>query len=357
MATPGFYNENINRDYPFIYQETGTLPEACFADFGCILGVDAEFEEGTHNVYLSRMQRLGNYVEIEFTTDAPGLLDQVLVFRRQLDDSNYTTSYAEAVSEDDPARSRIECSACSPDSVDCDDLDAPPCHGDPSWSGYLVTGKMSAIRDFLTACAPDECNPEVTVCTWEGEIPVEPSLITNLSQSYIRSMTVANSERTRASSPAECRDYCWPFTQEEHYLQCECVTGGIRFKEGYNTCITQDALENTITINACAGGGEGVACEDVKVTEDEAPPTGRNTLDGALKCDEIIRTINGVGKRFFEITGGTGVTITPVPDENKIIVDINLKTLAICPDLREQSSTAPEESSVGPCACGPAEEE
>src|SRR5687767_1892881 len=108
MAAPGWYNENLNRDYPFIYGETGTLPEWLVADFGCIMGNYAGYIEGEHTVYLSRVRRLGSLVEIEFTSDAPGLLEYVLVFRRNLDDLRYTTNYVNAVHIDDPGRSLID---------------------------------------------------------------------------------------------------------------------------------------------------------------------------------------------------------------------------------------------------------
>jgi hypothetical protein len=363
MARPGFYNDNINRSYPFIHGQTAGLTTFAVADTGHVMGADSEFIEGTHRVYLSRIRRAQNTIEFEFRSDAPGLLTKVLFFTRQVTDPDYTTSYSSAIEESElDDLSPISCIAdCNVDSEDSEcsynpvEPD-PECHGDSAWTGFLVTGDLQELVNYLDDCELIECpGIDITICTFEEDVPIEPSLIQNLSGNYVRSINVANAERTRANTATECREYCWPFPLTDHYVACECLIGGVRFKEGYNACIVQDTLDNTITINACVGGGEGEPCSDVLLTDEEGPPDGRTTLDGAIKCDEVVRSINGVGKRFFEILGGAGVTVTSVPDEHKVIIDINLHTLAICPDFRDQSSINPIESSESSCQCGPEE--
>jgi hypothetical protein len=346
---PSFYNDNINRDYPFLHEQTGGLPDYAIADFGCIMGAESGYRAGVDTVNLSRIRSVGGYVEYEFTTTAPGLEGKVLRFVRAVSDEDYITDYAESIDEN--TDSTIDCS------INCESCNPTPdedCANDNPWTGYLVTGKVAKLAQWLPECTPIDCEEgSRVVCVFTGTVPVEPSLIQSLSGSYARSLNVANADRTRASAPQECKDYCWPFDIQDHYTACACVIGNIRFVEGYNACISQSDLDNTITINACVGGGAGEPCTPPLVTDDEAPPEGRQTLDGALKCDEVIRTINGVGDRFFEIVGGTGVVITPVPEENKVIVDINLQTLALCADIREQSSLVSESSSIGDCDCGP----
>lgn len=345
---PGFYNDNINRDYPFIHLTTGTLPDSAVADFGCIMGAGSGFIEGEHTVKLYRIRRLDTVVEYEFTCDAPGLTDYVLRFTADTSDELYTTIHAVAVLAADT--SAIDCALdCA---VSCALPDETTCSGDHVWSGFLVIGKITELIAVLTHTTSVCGETTLDLYSKTFNIGVEPSVIVNISGSYVRSLSVANAERTRATAPEFCREYCWPFPLKDHYVNCECVTGPIRFVEGYNTCIVQNDLENSITINACLGGGKGEPCTEVPIFADEEPPTGRTTLNGALKCSEIIKTINGVGQRFFELLGGSGVTVTSVPEANKIIVDVNLHTLAVCTGDRDQSSVSSTAPNMDECSCG-----
>ena len=351
MARPGFYNENMNRDYPFLHLQSDGIPDSAICDFGCVMGIESGFIAGTHTVWLSRIRSINNLVEFEFQTDAPGLAGKVLRFTRNLTDPKYETSYEDAVEASQ--LSMLDCAEdCS--SIYCDEEPEPPCHGTADWYGFLVTGDLETLVDTLP-CTEVDCDDWIwNNCEQTYDIPVEPSLIQSIAGSFVRTINIANADRTRADAPEDCRDYCWPFPVEEHYVRCECVVGDVRIQAGYNACIEVDELENSITISACLGGGEGEPCEEVKVTDDEDAPDGRTTLDGALRCDEIVRSINGIGRRFFEILGGQGVVVTSLPEEHRVVVDINLQTLSICTDYRLQSSLISESSEVGECDCGPA---
>jgi hypothetical protein len=182
-----------------------------------------------------------------------------------------------------------------------------------------------------------------------GEFVVEPGTIQNLSGAYVRTVNVANAERTRSTKPEECRDHCWPFPLKEHYIACTCLEGVIRLKPGYNTNIYQEAYNNRLVLEAEVDAGEGPACGPTPLFDDEEPPRDRTTLDGGLSCGEVIRSINGVGKRFFEIAGGAGILITSVPEKNKIIVDVDMHNMAICADLPDQESLGSVSSSESSC--------
>lgn len=193
-----------------------------------------------------------------------------------------------------------------------------------------------------------------TTCdSFGGPFLVEPSQTQNVDGGYVRMINVANASGVVATAPDECRDFCWPTPVAEHCVLCECLIGDIRIKEGYNACIEQRAAENTIVINGCLGGGAGEPCEAVPTCPDVEPPAGRTHLDGSLGCDEVIRSINGVGGPFFLILGGHGVIVTPVPDKNTIVVDVNLLDMALCPDYQAADSLSDPEVDPDPCACGP----
>jgi len=200
--------------------------------------------------------------------------------------------------------------------------------------------------------------PEVISSQLDGPAYVEPSRTKNLDGSYVRSISLVNADRTRATSPSGCRDYCWPFDIEEHYVRCECVAGNVSFLGGCNASIRIDIGQNALIIDGdLDSGGESCGCENPAITLAEAPPVGRTTLDGAPDCNEVVRSINGVGGRFLKILGGRGVIVTDIPEQNRVIVDVGLHNLALCPELPADELVDCIPPSSDDCDCGPAEGE
>ena len=192
----------------------------------------------------------------------------------------------------------------------------------------------------------------VTIDSIDGPAYVEPTRTKNLNGAYVRSFAVANADRTRATTADGCRDLCWPFDLQDHYVACECVASDVRFTAGYNTNLRVEPDNNAVIIDAEVGAGS-FDCTDVAVFPGESAPGGLTTLDGGLKCNEVVRTINGVGSQFFEIRGGQGVTVTPIPDQHRIIIGVDLGDLALCPDLADAEPVECFAPSVDPCVCGP----
>ena len=182
-----------------------------------------------------------------------------------------------------------------------------------------------------------------------GNYPVEPATIQSMVGSYVRTVNIANAERTRSTSPDECRDHCWSFPLKEHYVESACLEGVIRVKPGYNSNIYQEAHDNKLILGARPGAGEGISCGPVSLTSAEAPPDDRSTLDGGLTCDEVVRSINGVGKQFFTITGGSGVVVSTVPEEHKIVIDVDLRSLVACISLPAQGELVIAPVDEAPC--------
>jgi len=219
----------------------------------------------------------------------------------------------------------------------------------------LDPSDTDTITEFLAeAIITTAGEPGGDVCeAIHGPINVEPSRTQNMDGAYVRSVNVANSERTRASRPQECRDYCWPAPEQDHYVSCECVVGDVRFKPGFNAAIRQDTANNAIYIDAEIGGGDGEPCDATPLYTGEGAPVGSKLLSGGPSCGEIVRTINGVGKRFFDIQGGQGVIVTPIPDEHKIVINVGLHDLALCADLPGEELAPCIGFSDDDCDCGP----
>jgi len=198
-----------------------------------------------------------------------------------------------------------------------------------------------------------EIPADVTVSLLEGPAYIEPSRNKNLDGSYMRQFAVANAGRTRSETPEDCRDFCWPFAIEDHCVSCECVSGPIRFLPGYNADIREEPRDNAIVIAGSIGAGDGEACEEVPICLGETPPLGRETLSGSLRCHEIVRSFNGIGKRYFDIRGGNGVVVTPVPEQHRVIIDVGLHDQALCPDLPADEPVDCILPDMDPCICGP----
>lgn len=350
MARPNFFNENRGRTFPFLQHrqeelevsETTTLieenvlsisqlPNSAIVDFGATMGTQAFFQEATHDVYLYEVRRLSNAFEFEFRSTAPGLSDRPLVFTRSLTSDDYETEYIDTATEPEISESgSLSVSSCVEDSI---------------WQAYLVTGTMSDLAEVLDSTG-------MSLRGEADEMVVEPALIQNLLEQYVRSLNLANAERSRSEAPPGCQEFEWPFALDTMYVNYECMTGIIKLKEGFNVSIDQDDVDNALTINASVGAGEGEPCEEVPLFEGEAPPEGETLLSGGLGCSDVIRSINGIGGRVLEITAGRGAIITSEPSRHRIIIDIDMSSLKICYDGDDPPESSDVETSTS--YCGPA---
>lgn len=321
MARPNFYNDNENRSFPFLRGTVGVkvpdtglptklaeLPDDFIVDCGFTTGPDSEFDVLTHSIYLSRIYRTGSLVYFEFSSDAPELYGKQLTFTRSITDSRYQFEYLDGEVYFNESESISLPDSCS----------------EPLWSGYLVTGDMADIAARV--------GDGQAINRQAGEAIVEPALIQNLSNTIVNSIELANDDRTRATSPTGCPDITWPHQTGVIFVQARCVQGNIRWKPGYNATITQNDFDNSITIGAAVGAGEGEPCGEVPLFDAEAPPIGsaNSLLSGGALCNETLRSLNGVGGPSFTFIGGQGVSIVPDPDNHCIRIDVNLVDMALC---------------------------
>jgi hypothetical protein len=219
------------------------------------------------------------------------------------------------------------------------------------WSGYAVFGDLTPLKTLIGYYNSLSYSPTVRTI-------VEPALIHNLANSYARTLNLACADRTRATRPDGCRDLCWPVPPQPIWIRDTCLTGHVRWQEGKNCQIRQDDAQNAIIIGAMKGGGEppygGETCEEIPLYDGEEPPPGRSRLDGALRCSEVMRTINGVGGRVVMLQAGAGVNISPDPDNSEIVIDVNMHSMAACGETEpDESENCSWSESYDPCACGP----
>lgn len=317
MAAPGFYNQNANRAYPFLRGSVAQpddgpltlrqLPNGVVVDAGFVINCKGRFQDGTHTVYLNKLTRQGSAFYFEFASDAPGLFEIPLIFTRFVSDPDYAVEFVDS-GDTGTSSSSISVSM------------VPGCT-EPAWSGFLVTGRLEELELLL---------PLDGVIERDGGSTVEPALVQNLSETYVTKVGIANADRTRTVVSDGCPDVVFPYPTGGVYIYEPCLIGDLIFVPGYNAVLRQE--EQALVFGASVGAGAGEPCGIVPLFEDETPPDGSTLPEGGLRCNELLRSINGVGGRQFEISAGLGVTIAAVPEEHKIIVDVNMFGLVTCFD-------------------------
>ena len=351
MARAGFYNENEYRDYPFVDQTrplslvttdpvvsssslssvassaTGPwpdLPEEAIVDCGLIMGLDAEFNDDYHWVYLYRIARADPYFIYELRTNAPGAEDLSLVFtRNHQTDTEMTREWAEAYATDELSSSVAVSSSSSlsnssepypfcrtqpdPEAGDC----APGDCATPVWEGFLVTGRFAALLDLLADGEEVIYDHRLWV--------VEPARVQNLSKAYARSINLANTDRTHTTVAADCSGSSEALSGEV-FVQALCLQGDLVFREGYNCSIRQDDTNNSLVVSGVIDSGSGRPCGDVPGYPGEAPPPDSPYLSGGPACSEVIQSVNGKSARDLVIETGPGFRIAAHPTRAHTLV-------------------------------------
>jgi len=302
MPQPRFFDENLNRSFPFVTNTDAELPHDIIVDCGFTMGlysnVDPSNEVRLKSIELASSIRTFTFVCSKYE----GI---PLKFHVGLGDK-FATIYSDSDLE----------TSCRP----------------PIWSGYIIVADPAKITSNLNFV----------------ERPlVEPALIHNLSGSYINDFNLANHDRTRAKAPAvtgsidednPCGPYAIP---DVNLVRARCVQGNIWLKEGYNCQITQNANNNSITIAARRGYGEGEPLAEVPLDNHELAdiPVDEHgcpiqPLSGGPWCKDTLRSINGLGGPILNLMAGPGVSVTADPDlsKHKIVVNVNMLGLVKCFD-------------------------
>jgi hypothetical protein len=317
MAKPGFYNDNEYRAYPFIARRpiiavdacgvpestpqavTTELPTSAIVDAGFIMGLDSEFDEEAHSIYLASITRAGAALTFEFKTNAPGAADKPILFTRQITDSAWLNESAGAITGD------------------------PECALEPAWEGFVVTGPLTDLLVALPA------NGTLTFAP--TDYVVEPGRVQSLIKSYVRSINIGNYARVMATNE-DCDQSSAAIGEREIIVNARCMAGDLKFKEGYNCLIQQINRTNAIRVGVsvtstppdaelCAYGSE------LPLYAGEIPPAGSKFLSGGPACDEVISTINGLVGPNVQLVGGTGVKIVTTQNENKITIQLAKNSL------------------------------
>lgn len=327
---PGFLDDNRGRRFPFrtssladvtavrrssptllvgedgslIPFEAGTalavLPDFAIVDFLSQVGPVAGFDVSVDRVYLHAVTRVS---EVEFAFDvrstAVGLEGLRLYFTRQVSDPRFTTSAVEATPLEGEPESE---EACPPPFV---------------WRGCLTTGDLDQLADLVALGEIWGADDAIAV--------VEPALVRDLSGWYVHSLNLANAPRTPATPDPDCQEP--PDFPTDPQAIATCIIGKIRFDHGYNLVVRISGQE--FSFDASVGEGKGEPCAIVPAYLGES-----NEFE--IFCDEVLRTINGVPGPNLALLGETGFTVTPDPENNRVIIAADFRDTPACADVEEE---------------------
>ena len=314
MPRTGFYNDNEYRAYPFIYQipdpvevpdPDDRLPTSAIVDAGIVLRLSAlPAAATTYTVWLASITRTtpGFLFTFKYNSDvAPAPAATTLAFFRHDTTDDWVTAYEESASS--------------------------ACFEDPVWSGFLVTGPLADLREFLAIGATVTFLPTMHV--------LEPARIQNLQRGYLRSISIGNYDHMRVPP---CDDGQIEPVQRAIVFDAafKCLHGDIRFKEGYNCRITQTDRTNTLDITAIYGAGAKPTDElcdhggELPFTSEEAAQPATDFYSNGPKCSELITTINGISGPSIALISGTGVDIVTDAALHSLTIKLNLNAHANC---------------------------
>lgn len=280
MARTAYYDDNRNRRYPFIStdsveQTAGVaIPNSVLLDAGFNLGAYSGFDPAVHSVWLANLHDGGANLVFQCQTDAPSLVGKTLQF---------------SLPKSGAKESNIVF-------ADCNGLEvggnADNCTDQLLWYGFLVVGDVSAAASWLESHSDSLSQTHHTF---------EPALVQDCGRSYVRSVSLANRQRTRVTDT--------PGAVKPYIVAARCLQGPIKFREGHNCQIGYSTSGNGLVFSAVNGAGAGEACQEVRQFPAETSPDGGQLLSGGPTCGSTIRFVNGVPGPELRLVAGPGVTI------------------------------------------------
>jgi len=249
------------------------------------------FDVALYSIWLDSVEFDGGSVTLSFRTDAPGAASTPLEFTLSRSGLETQSVFAEALAVSG------ECAT-----------------GQLIWYGFVTGGDMEALVDWLTS-SPQSLTAQ--------QHTIEPALIQNLDNTYVRSVNLANRQRVRTTDI--------PGVERPIIVNTRCLQGPLRFKEGVNTRISYDLSRNGLVIAAGVGQGEGETCEELPQFEGEVSPDGGSLLSGGPTCNQVIKTVNGLVGPRVSLRGGPGIRIDRDPDvSSRLILTLDQGSLHTC---------------------------
>jgi hypothetical protein len=303
MPQTEFERGNLARAYPLVaHALTDIYP--LIADLSITVRPAAAFRHGQHRIELFAAGPLTTgqagllYVGtatrfVAFTSMAPGIRSETLLFAYS-DEHPY--SVIRGVTR--PLSSLLTIVFGAPTQPIVSD-------GIDKWEGYLTIGDVATTPSTSQWLVPS--------------LPIEPARITNTVEAVATPGVtyVYNQALTQYAAPNGCQDISDPplFSSGEYVRSCEPIIGEFRIAGGHSTTISQNTPSRTVTISADGSSGElGGICEPLPLVDTDSDE------DTAIRCDEVLRSINGISGPVINVTPLSSVEIGRYPEQHRLII-------------------------------------
>lgn len=304
MPQTEFERGNLARAYPLIDNAQIEL-NPLIADLSVTVRPAAGFRHGQHQMYLfavgpltpeqaTALNVVGMTRFIAFTSSAPGIRSEALLFVYTDEEERYAVISGV---KRHIAQVLTVLFNVAPQTVSSDGID--------KWEGYLTLGDTDATPDDAVWVVPS--------------LPVEPARITHTVEAVATPgiTYIYNQALTQYAAPNGCQDISEPplFSSGEYVQSCAPIVGEFRIAGGHSTSISQNTPARTITVSADGSSGElGGICEPLPLVDDASDE------DTAIRCDEVLRSINGISGPVINVTPLSSVEIGRYPDQHRLIV-------------------------------------
>lgn len=275
MSDVDFYSLNARRRYPLVDESYVTADVSAvnplLVDFGAVLLPDSGFDpaDPEHRVFVTRWGLVGGLPTLTFRFVCGGAT---------IDGTEVTVT------------------------GDATDMKFVPFTIAGLGFGFAVLGLANEFPDPLVDVT------SAVLAAPDSYPHVERRCVQALRGHFVTRFRIANEARTRVPSADGSSSSSQTAARAYEYAPREPVDGDVRFVEGYNCRIS--ATRNTLRFSALRGAGAGEACDEIPKTEAEEAADG--ALDGATRCYETIRRINGVSpdsNHGFSIIAGRGIEV------------------------------------------------
>lgn len=343
MSQLDFFNHNTHRSYPLVEPEVRPADDTdgWLAYCRFIVRPEADYDPSTSSFYLraairnaASIDSLDESVSIDpgihfiFESDAESLKNMAFL-ASFAGDNSYEDASITVISKRH-AYELLGINTALPTAVETYLVE-----------GTVISGNIDTIPDDITILSQ--------------LMRVEPALVLNSPEPAYGPgrgrVKIYNSPRTLYSPSDKCSQV-GQVEQPTDYVLEATTELPVRFDGGHSTLVSQSVVLGSITIDANPGAGvEGFPCDESVLIGDETPNEDGTTQDGAARCQEVLRSINGSQGPHINILAMDGVQIASYPKLNRVIIGISGKDGRSCPtfDAAESVECIPDKDGV---VCG-----
>ena len=347
MPQPDFYTINLGRAFPLVDSAAAEPWFPCFANAEVVVRPDAGYRDGFNTISLvaagtapASLQAAlalpaGTYRFAVLEANTVELDGQVMVFTVLANAGRYSRAFGIPISKQVIFQA-IGIPYSGPNVAGSVDL----------WEGWMAFGEL------------DEFPPQAVRIT--SALPLEPTRVKNISELAVRTdvggVHIYNEQRTIYRPPTGCEHTVAidSGSNAAFVKACGPITDPVRLGGGFQITASLQPGNGLVTFLGEPGGGDlPTTCGSLPLSDSEQPRNGFD-LDGAPRCGDVLRRVNGAQGPDIQFRGVSGVNVGAFPDLNRVVISISGDTLVTCPEYTQPQAVEyiPTNSLGVPCGDG-----